>query len=235
MSVPKLHNKTSKIHIKTYKVSYFFNTIMPDEQFKRNTAFKLRIGDTLMGKPILDGERFSFLELGNKKINRVNLIGNIVDKYESEGEKRYLSLTLDDGSGQIKLKSFGDDVEKFKNFAQGQTVTVIGVLRIFNNELYILPEIIKEQEPKYLLLRKLEIEKNKSESSEPVPREEIGAIKDRILNTIKQSEEGGGINIDEIIMGLREISPEIINQEIKKLLEEGIIFEPRPGKVRYLG
>ena len=208
---------------------------MADEQFKRHIAFKLRIGDALIGKPILDGERFSFLELGDKKINRVNLIGNIVDRYESEGEKRYLSLTLDDGSGQIKLKSFGDDVEKFKNFVQGQTVVVIGVLRIFNNELYILPEIIKEQDPKYLLLRKLEIEKNKSESSEPVPREEIGAIKDKILDTIKKSEEEGGINIDEIIMGLREISPEIIKQEIKKLLEEGIIFEPRPGKVRYLG
>jgi len=34
---------------------------------------------------------------------------------------------------------------------------------------------------------------------------------------------------------LRDISPIIINQEIQKLLEEGIVFEPRPGKVRYLG
>jgi hypothetical protein len=36
-------------------------------------------------------------------------------------------------------------------------------------------------------------------------------------------------------MKLKDASPEIINQEIKKFLEEGIIFEPRPGKVRYLG
>jgi len=36
-------------------------------------------------------------------------------------------------------------------------------------------------------------------------------------------------------MNFREASPKIINQEIQKLLEEGIIFEPRPGKVRYLG
>jgi hypothetical protein len=34
---------------------------------------------------------------------------------------------------------------------------------------------------------------------------------------------------------LRDISPSIIHQEIKKLLEEGIIFEPQPGKIRWLG
>ena len=209
---------------------------MPEEQqFKRHIAFKFRIRDLLIGKPIMNGERFSFLELGDKKIIRVNVVGNIVDKYESEGEKKYSFLTLDDGSGQIKLKSFGDDIEKLKNINQGQTVLIIGVLRNFNNETYISPEIIKEQDPKYLLVRKMEIEKNKSQNSEPVAREQIIAIKDRILETIKNSEDEGGIDTDKIIMNLRETSPEIINQEIKKLLEEGIIFEPRPGKVRWLG
>jgi len=36
-------------------------------------------------------------------------------------------------------------------------------------------------------------------------------------------------------MELRETSPEMINQEVQKLISEGIIFEPRPGKLRYLG
>ncbi|KKM86138.1 hypothetical protein LCGC14_1282030, partial [marine sediment metagenome] len=44
--------------------------------------YKFRIGDLLFGKPIINEERFSFLELGDKKIVRVNLVGNIVDKYE---------------------------------------------------------------------------------------------------------------------------------------------------------
>ena len=34
---------------------------------------------------------------------------------------------------------------------------------------------------------------------------------------------------------IQEINKPIINQEIKRLLEEGIIFEPRPGKIRWLG
>lgn len=208
---------------------------MPTDQFKRHIAYKFRIGELLLGKPIFDNERFAFLELGDKKISRVNVVGNIVDKYESEGEKRYAFLTLDDGSGQIKLKSFGDDVDKLKNLTQGQTVVVIGVLRNWNNETYVQPEIIREQDPRYLLVRKKEIEKEKSLNAGPVEKEQMIAIKDKILEKIKSAEEEGGIDLDKIILELRDTSPEIINQEIKKLLEEGIIFEPRPGRVRWLG
>ncbi len=206
-----------------------------DDQYKRNIAYKLRINDILLGKPIIVEEKFSFLELGGKKIIRVNVVANIVDKYETEGEKKYVFFKIDDGSGQIQLKVFGDDVSKFKNVAQGQTVLVIGVLRHWNNETYIGPEIIKEQDPKYLLLRKLELEKEQSKNATLVQGKQVSAIKDTIVDKIKSSENDGGIEVDKIIMGLRETSPEIINKEIQKLLEEGIIFEPRPGKVRYLG
>jgi len=208
---------------------------MADSQFKRNIAFQLRVGDALMGKPVVDGENFSFLELGEKRIVRVNIIGNIVEKFEREGEKNYSFFTLDDGSGQIRLKIFGEDAKKFSNITQGQTVIVIGVLRYWNNELYIAPEIIKEQDTKYLLFRKLELEKEKQKSQKSLGREEMVAVKDKILGTIKNAEELGGIELDKVIMGLPEVSPTIINQEIQKLLEDGIIFEPRPGKVRYLG
>ena len=208
---------------------------MEEGQYKRNIAYKLRIGDILLGKPIMDNERFSFLELNDKKVIRVNIIGNIIDKYESNGERKYIFFTLDDGSGQIKLKCFGDEAGKFGNVSQGQTVLVVGVLRNFNNETYISPEIIKEQDAKYLLIRKLEIEKEKSKTTKPLGKEQIVAVKDKILDLIKNSEKDGGIEMDKIIMDLRDISPDVINSEIKKLLEEGIVFEPRPGKIRWLG
>ena len=206
------------------------------DQFKRNIAYKLRIGDVLMGKPIFDNEKFLYLELGDKKISRVNIIGNIVDKYDSEGEKQYMFFTLDDGSGQIKLKAFGEDSLKFKGISQGQTVTIIGVIRNWNNETYIQLEIISEKDPKYLLVRKLEIEKTKNQTAKPIEdKKEIVAIKDKILDEIKNAEEKGGIDTDQIIMKFTDVSPDTINQEIQKLLEEGIIFEPRPSRLRYLG
>src|SRR3990167_1928105 len=212
---------------------------MAEQQFKRHTAYKLRIGDVLVGKPVMNGEKFSFLELGNKKVSRVNILGNIVDKYESEDRgdgRKYIFLTLDDGSGQIKLKVFGDDSEKFKEVLQGQTVVVIGLLRNWNNETYIAPELIKEKDPKYLMLRKLETEKDKAHTTGSVAeKEQIIAIKDKILSLVKSSEENGGVELDKLITELRDFSPGIINKEIQKLLEEGIIFEPRPGKIRYLG
>jgi RPA family protein len=208
---------------------------MVGEQFKRNIAYKFRIGDILLGKPIFDGERFSFLEFGDKKIVRTNIIGNIIDKYESDGERKYIFFTLDDGSGQIKLKCFGEEALKFKDIFQGQTVLVIGVLRNFNNETYISPEIIREQDPKYLLVRKLETEKEKSKNAQPLERNQIVAVKDKILDIIKEAEKEGGIETEKVIMNLRDVAPSIIHQEIKKLLEEGIIFEPQPGKIRWLG
>jgi RPA family protein len=206
------------------------------DQYKRNIAYKLRIGDVLLGKPIFDQEKFVNIELGEKNISRVNIIGNIVDKYESEGEKQYVFFTLDDGSGQIKLKIFGEDSLKFKSISQGQTVVVIGSIRNWNNETYIQPEIISEKDPKYLLVRKLEIEKMRKNTAKPLEtKEEIVAVKDKILKKIKEAEKEGGIDTDQIIMNFREVSPEMINKEISKLLEEGIIFEPRPGRIRYLG
>jgi RPA family protein len=209
---------------------------MPEEQFKRNVAYKFRIGELIRGKAIFDQEKFSFLELGNKKVVRVNLVGNIVDKYESEGEKNYVFFTLDDGSGQIKIRAFGENTPKFKKFNQGDTIIVIGTLRNFNNETYVLPEIMKEEAAKYLLLRKLELEKQRNENTSlEIKPNETKALKDQLLEKIKASEEEGGIDVDRLILDLNDSTPERINQEIKKLLEEGIIFEPRPGRVRYLG
>lgn len=204
-------------------------------QFKRNVAYKIRISEILLGKPIMTDEKFSFLELGDKKIIRVNIIGNIVDKFESEGDRKYIFFKLDDGSGQISLKVFGDDIGKFKEVTQGLTVLVIGTLRHWNNETYLQPEIIKEQDTKYLLVRKLELEKSQPQKTTPIEKTQIIAIKDKILELIKTAEGNGGIEKEQIIIELKDASPEIINQEIKKFLEEGIIFEPRPGKVRYLG
>jgi len=201
---------------------------------KREIAYKLRIGDILAGKPILEQEsgRFNILELGDKKIIRVHIIANVIDKFTSEGEKKFANLTIDDASGQIQIRAFGDDIVLFNDISQGHTLRVIGVLRTFNNELYILPEIIKIIDPRYLLVRKLEIEKLKPPSE--IKKEEMFAVKDKIIKSIKDAEAQEGIDSERLIMEIRA-SPDIINQEIRKLLEEGIIYEPRPGKLRYLG
>src|SRR3989338_10773159 len=128
---------------------------------QRQVAFKFKIGDILNGKPTIEEERLKNIEINGKSIARVNVVANVIDKYESEGEKKYMAFTIDDASGQIRLKVFGDDVDRFKDIGQGHTIMAIGNVRIFNDEIYITPEIIKVLDPRYLLVRKLELEKDK--------------------------------------------------------------------------
>jgi len=201
-----------------------------NEPRKRNIAYKLRIGDILKGKPEIQEGRFLFLELGDKKVVRVNLIANVVDKFLTEGEKKYVSLTMDDASGQIKLKLFGEDIAILKDFTQGDTLQIIGNIREYNSELYLMPEIAKVVDPKWLLVRKLEIQKTRKDMPAPTNQ----PIRDLILEKIKGAEADGGVDTDSLIMNI-EASPDLINQEIKKLLEQGLVYEPRPGKLRYLG
>lgn len=204
---------------------------MVEQQFKRNVAYKYRIGSILNGKQVAEGDRLKHIEIDNKNVVRVNVIANVIDKYVQDGEKKFASITLDDGSGQLKIKVFGEDIHQFETLNQGDTIQVIGLVRSWKDELYLTPESIKKKEPGFLLVRKIEVEKNLPKA---LPREQIAALKDKMLSMIKEAEKDNGIETEKLITELKE-PPEAINNEIKKLLEEGMIYEPRPGKLRYLG
>ncbi|MCK5449374.1 OB-fold nucleic acid binding domain-containing protein [Candidatus Pacearchaeota archaeon] len=208
------------------------DTPIGQEMRKRNIAYKMRIGDVLKGRPMMSEGKFLFLEIGDKKVVRINVLANCVDKYIQEGEKQFASLTVDDASGQIKLKAFGEDIGPLKDVLQGDTLQIIGNVREWNGELYMIPEVIKKVDPRWLLVRKLEIQNARKD----IPVEEKGdsGLKNSIMEKIKGAEADGGIDIDTIIMDV-EASPDLINGEIKKLLEEGLVYEPRPGRLRYLG
>ena len=58
-----------------------------------------------------------------------------------------------------------------------------------------------------------------SEQPKKINREDMVILKDKILSMIKEAEKEGGIDIDKIIMEVKE-SPDLINEEVKRLLEE---------------
>ena len=200
---------------------------------KRNVAFKLIIGDVLKGVPMMSEGKFMFLELGDRKVVRVNMISNCVDKFVQEGEKSFASLTVDDASGQLKLKVFGEDIERVKHIMQGDTLQIVGNMREWNGEIYMIPEVVQKIDARWLLVRKLEI----ANALKDIPIEASGGVnglKNKILGKIKEKESEGGIDRDSLIMDV-EAAPDAIASEVKKLLEEGLIYEPRPGRLRYLG
>ncbi len=218
----------------------------------RQVAYRIRLGDLLKGNTIFDGERFSYLETKEKKIARVNLVSNVVDKY-SNPDKGYNSLTVDDGTGQIQIKGFSDTSVLLSGINIGDTVRIIGFVRYFNNELYILPEVVKKVDSKWAYVRKLELAKEygAEENSEPkqsytpekkeeiieevIENEKIEEIEEGpkaiILKKIKENQEG--IDIEKLILELK-IPVNEINETISVLISEGEIYEPRPGHLRSL-
>ena len=151
--------------------------VLNTEIRKRNIAYKMRIGDIFNGKPVSEEGKFLFLDSGNKRVVRVNILANCVDKFIQEGEKKYATITIDDSSGQIRLKAFGDDIEPLKKVMQGDTLQIIGNIREWSGELYILPEIIKKVDPRWLLVRKLEIQ----DSRKNIPLGSDSTLKEKII------------------------------------------------------
>jgi RPA family protein len=208
---------------------------MPEERKskKRQIAYKQTIKKILSGDYTKEEDwNSSYVVIEDKQVSRVNIIGTITDA-QSESSN-YQNFLLDDGSGSISLRFF-------ENFPQdvgiGDTVMIIGMIRDFNNERYIAPEIIKKIENKdWIQLRVLEL--NKRANKEKQPNIEVYDIEDEvvgenqgILSLIKQRDKGDGVDIAEIISKSKDQNAEKI---IDSLLKNGEIFEVRPGKIKIL-
>lgn len=127
---------------------------------KRMTAKKMRIADIVNGK-FFPGSKedmkpsYIITSFG-QKISRVNLVATVTEKFLSEDEN-YCSVTIDDGTEAIRVKTFKESVGLLKNMEPGNLVLAIGKLKEYNNEVYVNGEIIRKVEPNYESLRKLEI------------------------------------------------------------------------------
>ncbi len=124
----------------------------------RQTARNARISDLVRGKWVKkEGMVPSFVisSLG-ENISRTRITGTVVARFDSE-DGNYSSVTLDDGTETIRLKAF-KDVTILENLKEGRTVEVTGKVREYNEEIYIIPEVIKEvTDPNFELLRRLEV------------------------------------------------------------------------------
>ncbi len=221
------------------------------EAKKRQTALKLSITDLQQNN--LPNSNTNVM---NNRAIRVNIMGNVIDKFVSEGEKKYAALTIDDASSQIRIKTFGEDILKLQGIEIGDTILVIGNARTFNDEIYILPEILRRIDLKWLLVRKKELERgqasdpadnriskqlkqvNLTEQQREIIEEIIfqkkpggKTIKENILDLLKQETEG--IDIDRLIM-MVDSPVDSIKSTVQEMIENAEIFEPKPGKIRLL-
>jgi hypothetical protein len=214
----------------------------------RQTTVKARISDVANGKFIKkEGLEPSYVltELG-QKISRANLVGTIVDKFMSE-DGNYSSITVDDDSDSIRIKAFKEDSSIFSNFEIGDFVMVIGKVREYAGENYIIPEIVKKiADPNYESLHGLEVLKQLLKQKKDL--EKIKKEKDKFGNVeelkkhVKKEYDIDEDTVDAIIESLstegdfkEDYKPLILETlekldkgegvEFKKLLEESKLPE----------
>lgn len=214
---------------------------MPEQYQERQTAVKLRIKEINKGNYVVeDGWKPNYLLIkGGEKVSRVNLMGVILDKEEN---KAVTNLILDDGSGKITVRSF-EAIKSLKEIEIGEGVLVVGKIRLFNNEKYISPEIIKKIDKNWLKVRCLELEKEEGEVKEITEEvaEEPEEVNDKeeffdsanknIIDLIKELDKGEGALIEEVKEKSKTDKAEEI---IEKMLESGEIFQNSAGRVKVL-
>lgn len=128
---------------------------------QRLTAVKCRVSDVVGGKYVKQ-EGFSpnyVLTAGGRRLSRVRIMASVVVKYDTE-DRNYSFITLDDGTETIRVKAF-KDVSVLDPVEKGMVVDVIGKVREWQDERYIVPEavyIVKELDRE--ALRRLEIVKS---------------------------------------------------------------------------
>ena len=94
---------------------------------KRQTACIFWIRDLVNATPELNSDGFRVFSVGGKIARRVNVIAAVIDSYDNL-EKRYSSITLDDGSAQIKVKAWDEDTATLGDTKIGDMVLVVGLL-----------------------------------------------------------------------------------------------------------
>jgi len=200
---------------------------------KRQIAYKARVSDILNCSFSKDELSAGYIKLNGLNVSRVNVIANIV--YKSGDDQNYNSALIDDGTGKILLRTF-ENTNLFAKADVGDIVLVIGKIREYNNERYILPEIVRKLEKfEWMNLRKIELKDNVIEQAkEPVNEaveESAKNIGEEIYLLIKKLDDGDGASIEDVIKESNNPDAEKI---ISRLLENGDVFEIKPGKLKVL-
>lgn len=205
---------------------------------ERMPAKKVRIWDIVNGKYFPGSKEelkssYVITPFG-QRVSRVNLLASVIDKFLSE-DGNYATITVDDGTEAIRVKSFKENVALLEGIALGDTVLVVGKIKEYNNEVYINCEIAKKiNDSNYETFVRLEILKKLIEDKRIV--KELKSLANQVSEEELKNYAKERFNIDEktlqVIMESRlevDYKPKIL-QVIDELdegdgVETGKIFE----------
>jgi RPA family protein len=174
----------------------------------------------------------------NRQLALVNVVAVVIYK-QREGKKT--NINIDDGSGKKILLCF-EEMKQLTALTPGDAMLVIGRVREYNNEKYISPMILRSVNQHWLRVRALELQNEQNEqqeysSEQPKEMEEEHRDDEEMIPTLKllkmveHLDKGDGVPVDEIL----DRSPLNNTEElIRKMIENGELFQNQPGRVKVL-
>lgn len=199
-------------------------------EIKRQTAYKCSLKQIKTANYVqTSGWDPNFLEIGGFKVSRTNNIAVIISKDENK-------FVIEDGTDSIEVRVF-NELKTLKDLKPGMLVLVIARPRKYSNMLYLVPEIVKPISNKKWLqyrLKELELIDFKAPVEQVIEMKESKEQKmspHQILDMIKELDKGEGVPFEELI---EKINADDAEKSIQNLINEGEIFEIRPGKLKIL-
>ena len=218
---------------------------------KRDPAYAVEVKELLAGNYFkTEGWNPNYLETSfGLNISRVSLFGTVIEVDNK-------SISLDDGSGVIEVRSF-DEFDDFNNIDTGDFVFLIGKVRQFNDSIYISPESCKKVDKDWKKYSEFNVSKVKElfkseniknpkievefssgvEAVEEKVDEAVEAtessksIVDEVLKFIDDNDSGAGV---EKVRILDSFDDSNIGEVVDNLIMEGDIFEIKPGVFKVL-
>ncbi len=232
-------------------------TTMIDTKNIRQVAVKLTISDILEGDYIQENEQnpnYLLLKSG-AGVYRINVIVVVLRK---EQIGTITNLLIEDNTGAI-IARFFEESKVISQVQAGDVILLIGKVRMYNQEKYISPEIVKKTSLLWLKQRRLELprdknivgvgqqyrEMNQEGKNNEVVKENIGVNNlvveeiieenvmpvQKLMSLIKNLDTGEGAGIEELI----EKSPlEQTEELLERMMKNGDVFQNMPGRVKVL-
>lgn len=198
-------------------------------------AYKLNISDILEGQlDHFSGSNESILTTKSGiRTSRVRIMGTVVNVFKGE-LTNYMNFTVDDGTGTIRVKIWGKP--SIMNYMKiGDIVDVLGLVRFYKNEIYLVPELmIKVEDPNWELVRELEKHLFSLLDIGRLPGPRHVSLHEAILKIIDRLDMGNGVS-KETLEKLLNVPNDELEKELRFLLKEGIIYETRSNFYRRLG
>lgn len=190
------------------------------------------------------------------ELRRVLLVGTIEDQVT--GNNNYASITLDDSTGTIRAKAWGNESDLLQKIGTNILALMIGKIREYEGEIYIQPEIVREiEDPNILALhkyeRKLAILRLGNEDAVSGKKDdgalmsfddsaehsskrssEVKGLAGEILQYIIDNDNPDGVPIEKIVdhFETKDYDKIKVNKELISLFEEEKIVEHEFGVYR---